>query len=415
MDKPIGNDSAETMASAAPVEAAKSLQDILVVDDEVDNLDLLRRTFRREYNVHTANSAMEALKLLETREFAVIVSDQRMPEMTGVELLQRAREKYPLTIRILLTGYTDINALVDAINMGHVYRYVTKPWSREEIVMTVKRAVEHYETTKQNFRLLDELKIKNEQLEQSYRELKRLDELKTRFMVISSHELRTPASIISGNLELLMSGAIGEFTPDQKEIIENASKGTTRLIDLIEDVLSVLRIDSHKLKLNVTAFDIKDLVEEGIDSIKIFLNERKQKVVNNVPAIQIEADRNRMYQAIINLLSNAMKYSRDGTTIEFSGTTENGDFHMVCRDNGIGIPKAELDKIFEKFYQLGDADQHRTSKHKFMGGGSGLGLTIVRGTMEEHNGRVWAESDGINKGTAFHLVMPIKHTPTEAS
>ena len=134
----------EILTAALPGDGQKALQDILVVDDEIDNLDLLKRTFRREYNVHTANSAQEALRLLEDQEFAVIVSDQRMPEMTGVELLQRAREKYPFTIRILLTGYTDINALVDAINMGHVYRYVTKPWSREEIVMTVKRAVEHY-------------------------------------------------------------------------------------------------------------------------------------------------------------------------------------------------------------------------------------------------------------------------------
>lgn len=401
----------ESMTAPAPGDGQKALQDILVVDDEIDNLDLLKRTFRREYNVHTANSAQEALRLLENQEFAVIVSDQRMPEMTGVELLQRAREKYPYTIRILLTGYTDINALVDAINMGHVYRYVTKPWSREEIVMTVKRAVEHYETTKHNFRLLEELKVKNEQLENSYKELKRLDELKTRFMVISSHELRTPASIISGNLELLMSGAMGDFQKDQKEIIENAYKGTARLIDLIEDVLSVLRIDSHKLKLNISTFNMRELIDESIGALKIFINERKQTVVNNISAIELEADRNRMYQAIINLLSNAMKYSKDGATIEFKGQEENGNFHMICRDNGIGIPKGELEKIFEKFYQLGDADQHRTSKHKFMGGGSGLGLTIVRGTMEEHNGKIWAESDGPNTGTSIHLIIPMHHTP----
>lgn len=405
----------ETLSAPSPGDGQKTLQDILVVDDEIDNLDLLKRTFRREYNVHTANSAQEALRLLENKEFAVIVSDQRMPEMTGVELLQRAREKYPYTIRILLTGYTDINALVDAINMGHVYRYVTKPWSREEIVMTVKRAVEHYETTKQNFRLLEELKVKNEQLENSYKELKRLDELKTRFMVISSHELRTPASIISGNLELLMSGAMGEFQKDQKEIIENAYKGTSRLIDLIEDVLSVLRIDSHKLKLNVSTFNVRELVDEGIGALKIFVNERKQSVINKIPDIELEADRNRMFQVIINLLSNAMKYSKDGATIEFNGQAENGAFHMICRDNGIGIPKSELEKIFEKFYQLGDADQHRTSKHKFMGGGSGLGLTIVRGTMEEHNGKIWAESEGPNTGASIHLVMPLQHVPGSVS
>lgn len=387
---------------------------ILVVDDEVDNLDLLRRTFRREYHVTTANSAMEALSLLEQREFAVIVSDQRMPEMTGVELFQKAREKYPLTIRILLTGYTDINALVDAINMGHVYRYVTKPWSREEIVMTVKRAVEHYETSKQNLELLDELKIINEELQRNNEELKRLDQLKTRFMVISSHELRTPASIISGNLELLSSGAIGDFTNDQNEIIHNAYKGTTRLIDLIEDVLSVLRIDSHKVTMKVSSFSVRQTAEEIISDVRLFLQERKQTVINTIPDVMIEGDANRFGQVFMNLLSNAMKYSSDGASIELSGTVEGDQLHLVCRDSGIGIPRSELEKIFDRFYQLGDADQHRTSKYKFMGGGSGLGLTIVRGTVEEHGGRAWAESEGDNKGAAIHIVIPLRQSSRKA-
>lgn len=396
----------ELTTNPAAEESRKIMHDILVVDDEVDNLDLLKRTFRREYNVFTANSAMDALKILETREFAVIISDQRMPEMTGVELFQKASERYPQTIRILLTGYTDINALVDAINMGHVYRYVTKPWSREEIVMTVKRAVEHYLISKDNIKLLDELKGKNAELEDNYKALKRLDELKTRFMVISSHELRTPASIISGNLELLLSGAMGNFDNDTKEVVENAYKGVTRLIDLIEDVLSVLRIDTHQVKLNRTEFNLRELVNEVIRDTRIFIEERKQVVENLIPDVTIRADRNRMNHVFFNLISNAMKYSRDGGRIEFSSTEENGHIHVVCRDYGVGIPAAELEKIFDKFYQLGDADQHRTSKYKFMGGGSGLGLTIVKGTIEEHQGKVWAESDGENKGAGIHLLFP---------
>ncbi|HMY37355.1 MAG TPA: hybrid sensor histidine kinase/response regulator [bacterium] len=400
--------SVATVASPSMTEPNKIMHDILVVDDEVDNLDLLKRTFRREYNVYSANSAAEALKLLDEREFAVIVSDQRMPEMTGVEMFQKAREKYPQTIRILLTGYTDINALVDAINMGHVYRYVTKPWSREEIVMTVKRAVEHYETTKQNARLLDELKIKNEELDRNNKQLKRLDELKTRFMVISSHELRTPASIISGNLELLMSGAMGEVPPEHQEIVTNAYKGTTRLIDLIEDVLSVMRSDSHNLKLNLSAYSPREVLEEVISSYRAFLHERRQTVQNELPELTIEGDRDRMFHVFANALSNAMKYSRDGETIGVSGKL-NGDYMRITfRDAGIGIPPEELERIFEKFYQLGDADQHRTSKHKFMGGGSGLGLTIVRGIVEEHHGRVWAESEGKDKGAALQIELPLQ-------
>lgn len=395
-------------SSPAPTDTNKTQYDILVVDDEVDNLDLLKRTFRRDYNVFTANSAMEALRVLDEREVAVIVSDQRMPEMTGVELFQKSREKYPHTIRILLTGYIDINALVDAINMGHVYRCVTKPWSREEIVMTVKRAVEHYATTKQNIRLLDELKIKNDELERNYKALKRLDELKTRFMVISSHELRTPASIISGNLELLNSGAMGDMGSEQKEVIENAYKGTTRLIDLIEDVLSVLRIDSHQVKLKPSKFNLHDVVDECIRDVRLFLQERQQTVDNQLPVTEIEADRSRLTQVMMNLLSNAMKYSLDGARIVFSAVEENGYLHVVSKDNGVGIPKEELEKIFDKFYQLGDADQHRTSKYKFMGGGSGLGLTIVRGIVEEHRGKVWAVSEGKNKGAEIHFSIPMR-------
>ncbi len=394
-----------------PLDMVKSpMHDILVVDDEMDNLDLLKRTFRREYNVYTANSAAEALRLLEEREFAVIVSDQRMPEMTGVEMFRHAREKYPNTIRILLTGYTDINALVDAINMGHVYRYVTKPWSREEIVMTVKRAVEHYEISVQNIRLLDELRIKNEALDKSNRQMKRLDELKTRFMVISSHELRTPTSIISGNLELLLSGAMGDVPNEFKDIIGNAYKGTIRLIDLIEDVLSVMRSDSHKIKLHLEPVNLRTIAQESIDAMISFIHERKQVVANNIPEISVEADSDRLIQVFFNLISNSMKYSRDGSTIELLATDEGETVKIQIKDSGIGIPTDELEKIFDKFYQLGDADQHRTSKHKFLGGGSGLGLTIVRGIVEEHEGKVFASSAGKDQGCIFTIILPKKQT-----
>ena len=388
-------------------EEAKLPTKILVVDDEVDNLDLLRRTFRRDYDVFTANSAKEALRILAEHEFAVIVSDQRMPEMTGVELFREAHEKYPHTIRILLTGYTDINALVDAINMGHVYRYITKPWSREDIILTIKRAVEHYNTSRENALLLQELSDKNIELQKSYKELKRLDNLKTKFMVISSHELRTPASIISGNLELVVSGAIGEVSPDQNEILNNAYKGTLRLIELIEDVLAVLRIEGHKLTLRLKEIDLNKLIGEVIQEIKVFVDDRNQTIVNEVPNVVVLGDENRLAQMLFNVLSNAVKYSKDGDEILVGGSVEGEHVHLFFRDPGIGIASAELEKIFEKFYQLGDADQHRSSKFKFMGGGSGLGLTIVKGIVDQHKGKVWAESAGADLGTTIHIMLPL--------
>jgi adenylate cyclase len=121
---------------------------VLFVDDETANLRLLERLFRNTYEVLTASSADEALDLLAVHDVALIVSDQRMPAMPGSEFLKRAAEMRPQTVRIMLTGYTDANDLVDAINSGVIYKYVTKPWVNEELKQTVKRALQHYESMK---------------------------------------------------------------------------------------------------------------------------------------------------------------------------------------------------------------------------------------------------------------------------
>ncbi|MDP4663784.1 MAG: response regulator [Salibacteraceae bacterium] len=138
---------------------------VLYVDDEQTNLFSFKASFRRDFNVLTANSGEEALKLMETSTIHVIVSDQRMPGMTGIELLQQVKVKYPEPIRILLTGYADINAVIDAINKGEVYRYVTKPWNTDELKTIIIAADEIFKLRKENKALTDKLIKANEQLE----------------------------------------------------------------------------------------------------------------------------------------------------------------------------------------------------------------------------------------------------------
>ena len=121
---------------------------IMVVDDEPANLRLLERLFRRDYQVLSAGSGQEALRLLEQHDVALLITDQRMPGMTGIELLKRAAELRPHMVRIILTGYTDMEALVEAINCGQVYRYATKPWNNDDLRLTAARALEHYEATR---------------------------------------------------------------------------------------------------------------------------------------------------------------------------------------------------------------------------------------------------------------------------
>lgn len=129
---------------------------ILIVDDEPANLRMLDRLFRENYDVVTAESGPDALEALAQHDAAVIISDQRMPQMTGIEFLQRAAEMRPQTVRIVLTGYTDVNDLVTAINSGVIYKYITKPWVNADLMQTVSRAVEHYDATKHHHLLAQE-------------------------------------------------------------------------------------------------------------------------------------------------------------------------------------------------------------------------------------------------------------------
>jgi len=164
---------------------------VLIVDDEAANLRLLQRVLN-EHDVLTAQSGAEALKLLKAQDISLIISDQRMPQMTGVKLLEESIALRPYAIKILLTGYTDIQALVDAINAGKVYKYISKPWDPEELRLTVKRALESYELREDNENLLIDLKLALAQLEElSMATIKALsDALDAKCDYTSGHSVR---------------------------------------------------------------------------------------------------------------------------------------------------------------------------------------------------------------------------------
>ena len=126
---------------------------ILVVDDEPANVRALERLFKQDYDVFTAGSGADALFLLEHHDMALLIADQRMPGMSGIELMQRTARLRPHMVRILLTGYTDVDSLIEAINSGYVYKYITKPWNNDDLSLTVARALEHYETTRSRHNL----------------------------------------------------------------------------------------------------------------------------------------------------------------------------------------------------------------------------------------------------------------------
>jgi DNA-binding NtrC family response regulator len=138
---------------------------VLYVDDEINNLNSFKASFRRDFDIYTAQSAREGRKILDTYEIGVIITDQRMPGMTGIEFLESILTIYPDTIRILLTGFSDMNAVMDAINRGQVYKYLVKPWQDDELKLYIQNALEIYHLRKENKELAYKLQLANMELD----------------------------------------------------------------------------------------------------------------------------------------------------------------------------------------------------------------------------------------------------------
>jgi class 3 adenylate cyclase len=222
---------------------------ILYVDDEPYNLTVFKETFRKEYQIFTAQSGEEGLNILRVeKNISLIITDQRMPHMTGVQFLEKTIPEFPDVIRMILTGFTDVDALVEAINTGRVYRYITKPWDGSELGITIKRALESYEIDQQNKRLLKELEIKNRELEQN------IAELKAAFKKIEVLE----------SIESLL----GKFVPESVKRLVRECPDVDSLEKREKDV-SVLFLDIEgytKISQRLDRIEVNDLVEKYFSS-----------------------------------------------------------------------------------------------------------------------------------------------------
>ncbi len=166
---------------------SKILHPILYIDDEKDNLTVFQSAFRRDYKVHLAVSGKEGLQIMKKEDIHLVITDQRMPEMTGIEFLEKIMPDYPDCIRMILTGFSDVEAIIQAINKGRVYRYITKPWNRNELKVTMDRALEAYNLKQQNINLINELKEANQNLEQKVIERTRQIEQQNKKITDSIH------------------------------------------------------------------------------------------------------------------------------------------------------------------------------------------------------------------------------------
>ncbi len=250
---------------------------------------------------------------------------------------------------------------------------------------------------------VEEAEKYSKDLEKAYEELKSLDKMKSDFISIAAHELRTPLTPVKAYVDLIKAGKLGRITWQQKEKLELTDESIDKLARLIDDFLDVTRIEARKLDLRKEPLLIGEIVDIALDETKTMLSDRKRRISVYIPDDMplVYGDKDLLVKVFGNLLSNAIKYTTSTTDkITINVKEEGKNIHATVTDTGIGIAEKDLEKIFERFYLV---DSSLTRRYK----GIGLGLSIAKGIVETHNGKIWAESKGLGKGSTFHVVLPV--------
>ncbi|MCW2818746.1 MAG: hypothetical protein JWR42_1533 [Marmoricola sp.] len=257
--------------------------------------------------------------------------------------------------------------------------------------------------TVQNLRLRENLEgrvcARTEELRQLTEQHERLDAMKQEFVSAVSHELRTPLTAIRGSLELLADGDTGELPPAARPVVEMAVRGSQRLSRLVDDIIDLERLQSGTFGVRPQTHDLGRLVADAVEPLRPLADEAGVALVVGPVDVRAACDGDRATQALVNLVGNAVKFTRPGGTVTVTADPD-GDWVRLCvADTGRGIPAAELEAVFDRFHQV-DPDDARTQA------GTGLGLSITRHVVEAHGGRIWAESE-VGVGSRFSFTLPV--------
>jgi signal transduction histidine kinase len=388
--------------AAPPVPAARP--SLVVVDDERDVLDSVRDWLRITYKVITFQRGAEALEYLRSGQVAdVILCDQRMPEMTGVEVLCQARAIRPETTRLLFTAYIDIRTVIDAINQGHVFRYIAKPCDPDELSAVVRQAVEHHNLIVEKNKLLADLQESNARLLEANR-------LKGAFIEVASHELNTPVTVMLGMLELWKMSQAQNASAVERQWVDRIGAAAGRLAKTVEKMLKLVRNREFSQSVDAIPIELEPIVRQAITDLSPYLERRGQAVsVSIEPDLGvIEADPSKILDVLTNLLANAVKFTPDGGTIRLEVRAEppTADWIRVSvRDQGAGVSVADQQHLFEPFFTGFDTLRHSSGDYEFGKRGIGLGLWLVKTFVELHGGRVEVFSTP-GEGATFSFLLP---------
>jgi signal transduction histidine kinase len=403
-----------------PPTRPKARHTLLVVDDEPDVVKSVKDLLRLDHRVLTATSAADALAILEREPVHVVMTDQRMPEMTGVQFLSQVQTKYPDVVRLLFTGYADVRAVIDAINQGHVWRYITKPWDPDELSAIIRDACDRYDLVRERRELTETLRLRNEDLEkantqlaqaniqlnQVNAELRRANELKHAFIQVASHELRTPLTILQGMVRL--AGTVQGAPPALKGHLDRIDRASRRLQALVDQIIAMLVAHKFERTLDRKPTDLAPLLHDAADDVRPFVELRHQTLTVEAPtdigAMNVEAGSIR--DCLNHLLLNAIKFTPDGGVIRLSAVRLAGAGVVIrVADTGEGMDVDTCQRLFQPFFTGFDVSRHCSGTYEHGRRGLGLGLAIVKSLVQMHGGTIGVQSDP-GKGTTFTITLP---------
>jgi len=383
-----------------------SVPHVLIVDDDLALLSALPEALQLRMEhvlVDTCDTAREALNRIASTDYDAIVSDIKMPGMDGLALLAEIRAVRPKTPTLLITGHGEHDLALQALR-GGAYDFIQKPIDRDYFVAALTRAIQVRQLSRKLEAQQEALERHAAELECTVEarthELREANRIKDEFLATVSHELRTPLNSILGWAQLMRTGTLDDNVSGRA--LQTIERNTRMLAQIIDDLLDVSRIISGKLRLDVKPIDLGPVVEAALEAVRpaaaakhIHLDLSLDSTVGAV-----SGDPGRLQQVVWNLLSNAMKFTPDGGSVDVRLEGVGSNACITIQDTGEGIPESFLPFVFDRFRQ---ADSTFTRMH----GGLGIGLAIVRHLVEMHGGLVTADSPGKDQGATFTVSLPL--------
>ena len=365
------------------------------------------------YHIAVAVDGENAIKLVEYHLPSLILLDVMLPGIDGFETCRRLKLKpasrdVPI---IFMTALSDTEYKIKAFTAGAI-DYVTKPFYREEVLARVQSQIKLYTLSKalevQNDQLRQEIQQRESveiMLRQAREEAEKANEAKSHFLANMSHELRTPLNAILGMTEGLTDQVFGPVNERQIKALETVDRSGTHLLDLINDILDIAKIESGRIELESKSISVSSLFQSSLDFIK-------QQVLQKQIQLEIQllsdlpdlcCDERQIRQVLINLLNNAVKFTPEGGKIILEAQLSKPEFlRITVADSGIGIAPEDINKLFQPFIQI-DCALNRQYQ------GTGLGLSLVKRIVELHGGEVFLISE-IGVGSRFMIDLPCAHT-----